>query len=110
MTDRIRVGVRVYRDRPDLQLQWISPVTGKRKTKSAGTADRATAEQRAADLSYELSHGLHAEPSRVTWEAFREAFEREYLSGLRDGTGKVYDLAFNDLETECAPGLLRSIT
>src|SRR5262245_2713101 len=95
---RVKVGVRVYRDRPHLLLQWRDPVSGKRKTRSSGTADRALAEQKAADLSYVLSHGLHAEPSKVTWESFRAVFELEYMSGLRPGTHTVYNQAFDDLE------------
>jgi integrase len=109
MGNRIRVKVRHFADREALQLQWVGE-DGRRRTKSAGTADPAEAERARADLEYELSHGLHAEPSRVGWDSFREAFEQEYLSGRRANTRLGYAATFDQFEELCRPGKLEAIT
>src|SRR5262249_35354697 len=43
---RVTVWVQRFRDRPTLMLQWIDPDTGRRKSKSAETADEKEAEQK----------------------------------------------------------------
>src|SRR5437868_4746353 len=67
---RITVWVQHYADRPFLLFQWVDPETGKRKSKSAETNNPLEAEKKRSDLEYELNHGLHMEPSKVTWERF----------------------------------------
>lgn len=106
---RIRVGLRHFKGRP-IQLQWISPTTGRRVTRSSGTSDAQEARQRANDLEYELARGLHAEPSRLGWAAFREAFEAEHVAGCRPNTRRLYAQALDDLERECNPTTLRAVT
>ena len=66
---RVTVWVQRFKDRDALMLQWIDPETGRRKSKSAETADPDNAEQKRADLEYELNHGKYQEASRMTWEA-----------------------------------------
>ena len=89
---RVTVYVLAPKDRGTLQLQWVDPDTGARKTKSAGTADPAAAEQARADLEYELNHGRYQEASRMTWERFRELFEEEYVAGRRDNRKQLWTL------------------
>jgi integrase len=91
-------------------LQWIDPDTGKRKSKSAETADEEKAETARADLEYELNNGLHKEASRMSWERFREAFEAEYLPNLRPGTRKSYRVVLDSFERLCSPKSVRSVT
>src|SRR5215475_2103728 len=88
---RVVVWVQHFADRPYLMLQWHDPVTGKRKSKSAGTNNPLDAEQARADLEYELNNNLFREASRLSWEAFRERFEDEYAAGLRRDTRKNYE-------------------
>lgn len=107
---RIKVRIQPFLDRAALQLQWTDPVTGKRKTQSARTADPDEAEQARADLEYELNHGLHAEPGRLTWPAFRQLFEREYIMALRDNTCRSYGWTFDAFEASDPPRLLAGIT
>src|SRR3954447_20763738 len=83
---RIVVWVQRFKDRPHLVLQWLDPDTGKRKSKSAGTADPKEAEGKRADLESDLNNGRYAEASRITWEAFRGLFEKEYVAPLRENT------------------------
>jgi integrase len=107
---RIMVWVQRFKDRPTLMLQWTDPETGKRKSKSAKTADEKKAEQARGDLEADLNAGRYAEASRMTWEGFRELFEEEYLPGCREETRKVFRNAFQLFEKVCNPRSLRSIT
>jgi integrase len=91
-------------------LQWLDPETGRRKSKSAETADPKVAEDRRVDHEADLNAGRYAEASRMTWDGFRELFEREYVAPLRPGTQKVYANVFNLFERVCNPRQLRSIT
>lgn len=106
---RIKVWVQPFKDRPALQLQWINE-KGERKTKSTGTADPDEAEQKRADKEYELNHGLHSEPLKVTWEAFRAAFEAEYLSARRPNTRRNYERTLDLFEQHCKPSGLASVS
>jgi integrase len=107
---RITVWVQQFKDRPALMLQWLDPDTGKRKSKSAETADPEKAETARADLEYELNNGLHKEASRMSWEAFRELFEDEFVAGRRENTRRNYRVMMDLFEQVCSPKGIRSIT
>jgi hypothetical protein len=47
---RITVWVQAFKDRTTLVLQWLDPLTGKRRSQSAGTADAGIAENARVDL------------------------------------------------------------
>jgi hypothetical protein len=63
---RIRVWLQRFADRPYLMLQWIDPGTGKRRSKTTGTANRDEAELRRADLEAVLNHPSARNGSRNT--------------------------------------------
>jgi integrase len=107
---RVTVWVQRFKDRPHLVLQWIDPETGARKSKSAKTADPKEADAARKDLEYELTHGKYQEASRMTWERFRELFEREYAAPLRFDTRRNYAAMFDLFERLCRPSRLRSIS
>jgi integrase len=106
---RITVWCQHFADRPYLMLQWLDPVTGKRKSKSAGTCNPLDAEKKRADLEYELNHGLYREPAKLPWSAFRELFEAEYLPGVRPGTRKGYRVTLDLFEQIVNPARVASI-
>jgi integrase len=106
---RIKVWVQRFPDRANLMLQWIDPETGRRKSKSAKTADEKKAEAARGDLEADLSHGRFVEASRMSWERFRELFEEEYLPNCRPRTREVYANAFDLFEKVCGTPPLRSI-
>ncbi len=60
---RINVWVQSLKDRAHLMLRWLGPETGKRKSRSAETADPKEAEKAWADLEYELNHAKYQEAS-----------------------------------------------
>jgi integrase len=108
--DRVTVYVLRPKDRATMQLQWVDPDTGKRKSRSAKTTDEKAAEQARAGLEYELNNGRYQEASRMTWERFRESFEEEYAAQRRADTRRNYRVAFDLFESVCAPKALRSVT
>jgi integrase len=106
---RVIVWTCHFPDRPHIMMQWHDPVTGKRKSRTAGTCNPLEAERRRADLEYQLNHGLYQEPSRITWERFRELFEAEYVAGLRPNTRRNYANTLDLFEGVCTPGRLSGI-
>jgi integrase len=107
---RVTVYVLRPKDRPVLQLQWIDPDTGKRRTKSSGTDDPVRAERARADLEYELNHGLAREPSKMPWMEFRRHYEQEQLATLREGTRKKAGYVFDAFEEFIGDRRLGEIT
>jgi len=107
---RITVWVQRFKGRTNLVLQWIDPHTGARKSKSAETHIIGVAEMKRTELEYELNHGLHQEASRMSWEKFRELFEAEYVSGLREDTRDNYRDSFDAFERLMHPSTLRGVT
>jgi integrase len=107
---RITVWVQRFKDRPTLVLQWIDPDTGRRKSKSAETADEKKAEARRGDLEADLNNGRYQEASRMSWERFRELFTQEYLPNLRPKTQARYDDVLDLFERLCSPARLKSIS
>jgi integrase len=106
----IVVWIQRFKDRDTYMLQWHDPVTGKRRSKSAGTSIKGVAEMRRTELEYEINHNMHQEASRMSWEKFRERFEDEYLSGRRPSTRESFSVTFNSFERLCRPQTLRAIT
>ena len=107
---RVTVWVQRFKDHPHLVLQWIDPNTGRRKSKSAKTADDKEADQARADHEYELNNGRYQEASRMTWERFRELFEAEFVASRRENTRRNYSVMMNLFEKFCQPKALRSIS
>jgi integrase len=107
---RLVVWVQHFADRPHLVLQWHDPITGKRKSRSAGTCNPLEAEKRRADLEYELNHGLHQEPSKMPWGTFRELYEEEKLASAREATRKKAGYVFDAFEELAHPRTLGVIT
>jgi integrase len=106
---RVKVWVQPFKDRPLPMLQWFDPDTGKRKSKTAKTDDPEKVEQARSDLEYELNHGKYQEASKLTWEAFRQKFEDEYLPGLRERTQEKYRTVLDVFEQIASPTKLRSV-
>jgi integrase len=105
--ERIHVYVLQPPDRPHLQLQWVDPETGLRKTVSAKTTDPEEAERAGADKEYELNHGLHQEVSQMTWARFRVLFTEEHVAGLRPRSREKYDTVLDVFEEVVRPRRLR---
>jgi integrase len=112
MSAGVHVYVTRFPDRPNYQLQWRDPVTGRTRTKTTnvevalGSRGRRAAERLAAELELQLQDGGAQVPFRVTWDAFRSRYEAEVLPGLSlQTTRKVATLA-NHVEAILNPRLL----
>jgi integrase len=107
---RVTVWIQQFNDRPFPVLQWIDPETGKRKSKTAGTADPKEAELARADLEYELNHGQYQEASNMAWGRFRELFEQEFVAARRHNTRENYFDTLDAFERVCRPATVKGIT
>jgi integrase len=107
---RITVWVQRFKDRPHLVLQWIDPETGRRKSRSAETADSEEADDKRVDLESDLNNNRYQEAARVSWERFRELFEAEYVAGGRENTRVNYRATLDLFEKICNPRNLKTIS
>ena len=82
MSDEIKVTVIRYSDRSNFVLRYTDPMTGKHKTKSAGTTNERDALKAAGQWQDDLRKGRYRAPSRTTWADFRDRYEREVLAGF----------------------------
>lgn len=92
----MRVRVRERPDRQNLQLVYTDPMTGRSKTRSAGTSDWKAAERAAAKWEAELDSGGGF--AATSWDVFRTRFEDEYLPEKRPSTRREYMTALNHFE------------
>ncbi len=112
MSSHVRVYVTRFPDRPNYQLQWSDPLTGRRRTRttdisvSLGVRGRRAAERLAAELETQLQDGSGQVPSRVSWDAFRNRYEAEVLPGLSTQTGNKVGTLANHVESILNPRLL----
>lgn len=106
----IRVLLRRKPDRPNYQLYYVDPVTGRTHCRSARTGDRRKAERAAQSWELELESG--AAGSGVGWDSFRARFELEHVASLsskRSGDG--FATALNHFERVIGrPRDIRAIT
>ncbi|MCC6126949.1 MAG: site-specific integrase, partial [Pirellulales bacterium] len=79
-------------------MLFFDPISGKRKTKSAGTTDPREAERRAALWQAELNSGGGHSPSKITWAEFRKRYEAEHLATLAEKTIGAAMSSLNHLE------------
>lgn len=110
--------VSVYLVSPDARhphygLQWRDPDTGKRRTRTSGTALESEARKRAAVLEEKLNSG-DASPdggtARVlTWAEARARYEAEHLAALAATTRHQTRSALAKVEAVLTPTLLRHV-
>ena len=110
MTDEIRVTVCKYPDRANLVLRYIDPVSGKQKTKSAGTGNEAEATKAAGKWEDELRSGRFQSVNRLTWGEFRRRYETEKLATLARQTQQNGRGSLNHLERIVNPNKLAKLT
>jgi integrase len=108
--EEIRVTVCRYGDRKNLLLRYVDPLTGKQRTKSAGTPDEATAIKAAGKWEDDLRTGRYQPASRLTWTEFRKRYEAEKLTTLAEKTQVSMRSSFNHLERVLNPDRLAKLT
>lgn len=106
MPDRVRVYVVREAKSPYLYLQWEDPRTGKRRTRSARTADESEAERKRADMEYELNHGVGDGGGTMSWARFVERYAEEKLAFLRKASRSKAEMALARFGSEGRIGRL----
>jgi integrase len=89
--------------------QYTDPVTGKRCTRSAGTANRREAERFAAKLEDEIDRGDHINLN-LSWSDFRDRYETIGLSGKRKSSQREQMTTLNLFEQYINPARPQVIT
>lgn len=93
----IKVRVRDRVDRPGWQLVYSDPLTGKPRTRSAGTDDRKQAEREAQKWEEELNAGKFS--GKTDWDSFTRRFTDEHLADKSFWTKQGYRKAFKSFVT-----------
>ncbi len=107
---RVRVWVQRLVGRPNLALRWHDPDTGRCRNQSARTDNLKIAQERAKDKEYELNHGIHRQPARMSWEQFCDLYAEEKLAGNRPATQNKARYVFDSFEEHCHPKNLGAVT
>lgn len=102
----IKVAILRYPDRENLVMAYVDPVSGKRKTKSAGTASEKAAWKKAAAWEEELRGGAFCSPHKVTWADFRARYQAEHLATLKPKTRESANNALDAIERHLNPDRL----
>jgi integrase len=115
VSEEIKVTVVEFGDRAHYQMQFRDPFTGKKKTRSTGVERggakaRKEAEKAAGKWEAELREGRFQNTSKMTWQAFRDRYEKDVLTSLAEGTDAKVQGVFNSLESILAPARLRDLT
>jgi len=101
--NKTTVWVTEFADRPHYQLQWIDPITGRKRTKSSRVKrtgrerERKAADRAAAALEEKLRAGS-SEAGKISWEAFRLRYEAQALTALAPNTAAKVQTVFNAVE------------
>lgn len=106
----IKVSVVSYGPKRPLMLLYTDPISGKRKTKSAGTTDEREAERAAGEWEKELREGRYVSPSKITWSQFRKKYIDEKGPKLSPKTILAFGSAANHLERVLDPDRLCKLT
>ena len=114
--DSIKVKVVEFGDRQHFQMQFVDPVTRKKKTRSTGVLRdgskkaRAEAAKAAGKWEAELREGRYHAAGKITWPEFRQRYEDEVLASLAVGTDQKVGTVCNALEKAISPGKLGDLT
>jgi len=116
MSEITVVRVVEFGDRAHYQLQWNDPITGRKKTRSSGVErtgkkrERDQAVKAAGELQKKLAEGEAIDASKMTWQQFRDRYDREVLASLAERTAEKVDGVFDALEDIINPQRLRDVT
>jgi len=105
----INVHVVKYKGRSHLMMRYVDPVTGRQRARSTKTADRRTAERRAAKWEAELAEGRYHRPSGISWTEFRDRYDAENLSSLAVKTAQTANVSLDHLQRLIEPHKLAAI-
>ena len=94
-----RVIIIKLADRKHYVARWDDPITGKRKFITTGETSERKARTFANKLEQRLEAGIYRPAKSITWDLFRDRFEKEYLPSLAESTRDKYEIIFNSFES-----------
>ncbi|MFH5803948.1 tyrosine-type recombinase/integrase [Alienimonas sp. DA493] len=95
--------------RPNWEVQWTDPATGRKKTRSTGHKVKREAERWASKFADDLNRGAGG-PVRTTWADFRKQFSDGHLAHKRPNTAAKYETVLASVERHLNPKLLTALT
>lgn len=110
MAPEIRVHVVDYGPDRNLVMRYTDPATGKQHARSAGTRKRKEAEKAAAVWEAKLRAGEYKRDGRMPWEVFRQRYNEQHLSRLREGSDARANGILGMFERTCHPATISDIT
>lgn len=115
MDYEFRVWVCDLKGRSTYQLQWRDPATRKMRQrttpikKTGLKRDKKEADRLAAKLEMELRNKASNDPTKISWEDFRQRYEEEHLPGLAKRTVEKTSSILDRFENEMNPNRLSGI-
>lgn len=106
----ISVTVRRYPDRKHLMLVWTDPVTGKRRTKTARTANQREAHRAASELEKQLNSSIAAQDGSMVWREFTDRYVATHCVGMKPTARSKVVTVLSTFTTTMQPQWLRSVT
>ena len=106
----IKVQVVNYGEGRNYVLRYVDPISGKQKTKTAGTRDEQEAIKAAGVWEDELNSGRFQAPAKTTWEHFRQRFAEEKLAEMPPSSQRAYRVSLDHLERVINPDRLAKLT
>lgn len=111
MTNRDHITVWVVdMKRTYFMLQWIDPVTGKRRSESSKCTTKKKAERAAAEKEIELNSLVPRGDGLLSWDSFVEIFTNQHLASLEDSSANRFLGILSVFQRELDPKNLRSVT
>jgi integrase len=95
---------------PNWVIRYEDPETGHVLQKSTGTTKKKDAERLLGEFRADLLNGRYHGRTDTTWQAFREKYEAEVLSGLALKTVKKVDTVLDAVECILKPTRLSDLT
>lgn len=95
--------------RSNWECQWTDPITGRKKTRSTGNANRREAERFLGALEHKLNTNQLDEQRNSTWESVADRYETEVLDSLALKTKNKFKTVRNAVEEIISPKLAKSL-
>ena len=114
--DDIQVRIVKFGDRPNWQLQWTDPASGRKRTRSSGIKradkgrDHRAVVSTATRLEIELRDGRRVQRPKIRWAEFRARHKNEVQRLQAKETARKTETVFNLVESHLHPARLTDLT
>lgn len=95
--------------RRNWECQWKDPVTGRKKTRTTGTANRREAERFLGALQDKLNSNQYEEHQYATWKTVADRYQEEVLASLAQKTLNKFKTTRNAIDEIISPKMARSL-